>query len=394
MFVRVMEAADSDWDDFVRASPVPSLYNLSGWIRAMERAYKHKTYYLVCYEESDAQVDPTMHSGDLNSTNYSGSHNIPNTADRLQIQLSKQYQISGILPLVHMKCLSFVNRFVSLPFSDYGGILSGSASCAKELMHEALNISKSLKIKEIELRHIEKLNFLNETVSGNIPEHCEFSTRTHKVRMILNLPKSSSDLYNSFKSKLKNDIRKPQKEGVYVKVGGTELAQQFYAIFSRNMRDLGSPVHSKKLILAVLEEFGEAARILMVYKQNTPLACGLIVGAGKMMTNPWASSLRRYRSLSPNMMLYWKMLEYACDQGFSIFDFGRSTPGEGTYRFKRQWGARAYPLAWQYLTIGKESAPSQETANPKFSIAASLWKRLPVPMANFCGPFIRKHISL
>lgn len=50
------------------------------------------------------------------------------------------------------------------------------------------------------------------------------------------------------------------------------------------------------------------------------------------------------------MLLYWAMLEYACDQGYRQFDFGRSTPGEGTCRFKEQWGAKSHQLYWYQLS--------------------------------------------
>ena len=83
------------------------------------------------------------------------------------------------------------------------------------------------------------------------------------------------------------------------------------------MRDLGSPVHSRKLIETVMEVFAETASIVIVFKDDTPVACSLIVGFQDTLENPWASSLREYSRLSPNMLLYWAMLEYACDNGYS-----------------------------------------------------------------------------
>ncbi|MEZ5583585.1 MAG: GNAT family N-acetyltransferase [Candidatus Competibacteraceae bacterium] len=75
------------------------------------------------------------------------------------------------------------------------------------------------------------------------------------------------------------------------------------------------------------------------------------------MEIPWASSLRKYNSLSPNMLLYWSVLEFACKKGYRIFDFGRSTPGEGTYRFKEQWGAKPVQLYWHYWLRGGRPLP-------------------------------------
>jgi hypothetical protein len=86
------------------------------------------------------------------------------------------------------------------------------------------------------------------------------------------------------------------------------------------------------------------------------------------------------------------MLEGASARGCSTFDFGRSTPQEGTYKFKEQWGAQPVPLCWEYgLLIGRE-LPNSSPTNPKFRLAIAIWKRLPLSMANRIGPAIVRAI--
>ena len=161
------------------------------------------------------------------------------------------------------------------------------------------------------------------------------------------------------------------------------------------MRDLGSPVHSKKLMQAVLEEFPEKSKIVMVYKDDIPLACSLIVGFKGTLANPWASALREYSRFSPNMLLYWSMLEYASDNGYTLFDFGRSSPDEGTYKFKEQWGAKPTTLHWHYISLGGGKVnDNKTTAKSKYGNAIRYWQKLPVPVTKIIGPRIRKYISL
>ncbi len=160
------------------------------------------------------------------------------------------------------------------------------------------------------------------------------------------------------------------------------------------MRDLGSPLHSRKLIKHVLKEFSEKARIVLVYKGSEPLACSIIVGFNDTLENPWASALRQYSRLSPNMLIYWTMLEYACDNGFKYFDFGRSTPDEGTYRFKEQWGAKPEPLHWHFISLNGQPINEDTSEKSKFDIAIHYWQKLPVPVTKLLGPMIRKHIGL
>ena len=219
-------------------------------------------------------------------------------------------------------------------------------------------------------------------------------TKSHKTRMLLNLPESSEELMKSFKSKLRSQIKKPVKEGLKSKIGGLELIDDFHEVFLVNMRDLGSPVHSKKLIQNVIEEFSEKAKIVIVYKEAQPIACSLFVAFEDTLENPWASALRKYSRLSPNMLLYWTMLEYACDNGFKYFDFGRSSPDEGTYKFKKQWGAKPFPLHWQYISLDGKSIEKEISEKSKFDKAIGYWKKLPVVITRLVGPSIRKHIGL
>jgi len=212
--------------------------------------------------------------------------------------------------------------------------------------------------------------------------------------MLLNLPDSSEMLMKSFKSKLRSQIAKPLKEGLTSRIGGVELLEDFYEVFLVNMRDLGSPVHSADLMRHVLSEFAERSRILVIYKSLEPVASALVVGFDKVLRNPWASSLRKYASLSPNMLLYLRMLEYACDNGYQVFDFGRSTKGEGTYKFKEQWGAVAAPLYWHYISLDGKSLDPEKAGAAKFERAAHYWRKLPLVITRLIGPRIRKHISL
>jgi len=212
--------------------------------------------------------------------------------------------------------------------------------------------------------------------------------------MILDLPESSDMLMNSFKAKLRSQIKKPIKEGLQAKIGGLELLEDFYYVFLINMRDLGSPVHSKNFIKNLLEEFPDKAKIVIVHKDHNPLACGLVIGFKTTLQNPWASALKEYSKLSPNMLLYWTMLEYGCNNGYSSFDFGRSTPGEGTYKFKEQWGAKPALLYWHYISTDNRAISEESDEKSKFNKAIEYWKRLPVSVTKIIGPMIRKHIGL
>jgi FemAB-related protein (PEP-CTERM system-associated) len=301
-----------------------------------------------------------------------------------------------------MKHFVFGNHLISIPFFDMAGILADSPEAEQALLSTAVDLARDLRARTLELRHRKPLLSFNPTPScipeapfpPSLPGSGHLSVRSHKARMLLELPESSDALMASFKSKLRSQIKRPLKEGLQTKMGGMELLDDFYKTFAVNMRDLGSPVHSKRLIRSVLTEFAPQARLVIVYKDTAPVACALIVGFGRTLENPWASALRRYARLSPNMLLYWSMLAYGCENGYRVFDFGRSTPEEGTYKFKAQWGARPEPLHWHYFSFNGITGEDGLDEKAHFGRAVQYWQKLPVAATKLIGPMIRKHIGL
>ena len=383
MIQAVQMEDDLAWDRYVAGHPSANAYHASHWMRIIAGTYSHKVYALAAVSTDDPSASK------------------PAATD-----------VKGILPLVHLKTPFVGNRLVSMPFFDHGGILADDEDCEKILLQAALALGRKLKVAHIELRHLEKITSLNDgrALSGrhedSDPRPRErlqasspaWSLRSHKVRLLMPLPDASETLMKSFKSKLRSQIKRPIKAGLTAVIGRAELLDAFYTVFCINMRDLGSPVHARALIRSALESSNDATRIAVVYKDHTPVAASLLVGFKDVMLNPWASSLRRYSKESPNMLLYWTMLAHAADHGYRFFDFGRSTPGEGTYRFKLQWGAEPHPMYWYTIWLNQnrstDEAPEASSPSAKRAAAVKLWQKLPVGISRVIGPSIRKHIDL
>lgn len=333
------------WDGYVFLRSKTGPYLTTAWKDAVEKAYGHKTFYLARYENKD---------------------------------------VVGVLPLVEVKPPMKKGVLVSLPFCDYGGVVTTSQNGAEELLHGALSLAREMKLY-IEVRSSE--------ACLPIEERSGAAQVTDKCRMVLELPGSSADLWSGFKSKLRSQVRKAGKEGLVPSLGGMELLDDFYRVFSRNMRDLGSPVHSEKWLKHIVSAFGDRALIGVVYKNVFPIGAGLMLMHNKMVTVPWASTLKEFNRLSPNMMLYWTFLEYAADREYDFFDFGRSTPGEGTYAFKKQWGARPEPLYWYRFNEASEKGVSGALNMNWRKTMEKVWQRFPLSVANSVGPYLRKYID-
>jgi lipid II:glycine glycyltransferase (peptidoglycan interpeptide bridge formation enzyme) len=158
------------------------------------------------------------------------------------------------------------------------------------------------------------------------------------------------------------------------------------------MRDLGTPVYTPRFFAEVMRELADGATIFCAWADDVPVAASIVLWNGRHIEVPWASSLREFNPLCANVLLYWEMLQFAIERGHDRFDFGRSTPFEGTYHFKRQWGAEAQPLIWEYWLSSAQALPDRNPRSRRYSLATSVWSRLPVPLTRVIGPAIVRNI--
>lgn len=336
------------WDEYVLSNTESSPYHLWAWRKSIEQTYGHKAFYYYIEDEEE---------------------------------------IVGILPLINLRFHSLLNELTGLPFCDVGNIIANSKNVQDRLLEKVIEA-----IKNTEAR---KCSFRGELSYSIPPESKLFAEATRKVRMLLPLPISSEILLKGFKSKLRSQIRKALKNGVRFEWAGPEGVDDFYAVYCRNMRDLGSPAHSKQWFSSVMTNYEKRARIGLARYKGQCIGAGLILSTGYLTAIPWASTLRGYNRLSPNMLLYWNFLEFSSDNGCRCFDFGRSTEGEGTYKFKKQWGALPVPLQWYSLHENNAKAIElQRNGINARDLIAATWKKMPLPLANFIGPHLRKYISL
>jgi len=342
------------WDAYVASHNGVLPYMFSAWRTALEDGYGLKTKYFLA-EAEDGEV-------------------------------------LGVLPTARISFPFFGGIPVSLPYCDAGGVLTDSADITVRLLNYALEETKYSGKRMLELRSAVPL----------VQEKVRNGSEISKVRMVMELPNGSDVLLGTFKSKLRSQVLKPERDGLRVHLGGQELLPEFYAVHCENMKDLGSPAHSFKWFAAVVRHFGVRCRVGVVYMPDqSPAAAGILLFGAGIASVPWASSLKRFNSWNPNMLLYWSFLAFASDSGIAAFDFGRSSPNAGTYRFKAQWGAQPAPLHWYRLSsdpgahlegLVSMQTSTQERKSRRF--AAQVIQHLPLAFANILGPRIRPFISL
>ncbi len=289
-------------------------------------------------------------------------------------------QLVGLLPLCYVRSLLFGRFLVSLPYLNTGGVLADDEKIAMALIDRAVELADRLKVRHLELRHEKPI------------EHPALTqTLTTKVHMRLALPSGSERLWKDFDPKVRNQIRKGEKAGLTVHWGSRELLGEFYAVFARNMRDLGTPVFGRKLFDSILLEFAGDAELCVVRSASRPIAAALLVHGPGTTEVPSASSLRSHNATNANMFMYWHLLQRAIARGQGVFDFGRSSRDSNTFRFKKQWGAEPEPAAWQYY-VRQGSASDMRRESGKYDRMVRIWRRLPLPVTRWIGPSIVRGI--
>jgi len=339
--VNVELCKDSDrWDSLVTEMPEACNYHRWGWKRAIEDTYGHEGFYLMALDHAS---------------------------------------IEGILPLFEMKSRVFGHFLVSMPFFSYGGVVSKTAEARRHLLENAVEFAKEHKVSHIELRQ-------------STPAEIGWQDSAAKVTMVFRLPATEEALWKELSSGMRNKIRYAEKNGLTAEWGGLEAINTFYSIFSMNMRNLGTPVYPQRWFENLCRCFPAETRILTIRDGNQAIASGLMTSFRDGLELPWSATLPESRKKYSAVYLYWSLLRWALNNGFRQVDFGRSTRGSGTYEFKRHWNCEEKPLHWYYWLAPGVPLPELRPDSPRYHWATRVWKRLPLPVANFLGPRIVRSI--
>jgi FemAB-related protein (PEP-CTERM system-associated) len=323
-----------------RAAAMP-LSRHPAWLEVLQRGLRHGIYCLEAVEEGETR---------------------------------------GFVPLAFVKSLLFGRFLVSLPYLNTGGVWADDEEVAGRLIDQAARLADDLRVRYLELRHEQPIEhpLLADRLSG-------------KVHMRLALPSFVGQLWKLIPSKVRNQVRKGQKNGLEVAWGGRELLAEFYAVFSHNMRDLGTPVYGRGLFDKVLRQFPHDAELCLVRDGQQAVAGALLLHGRGITEVPSAACLRQYNPACANMLMYWHLLERAVIRQQDVFDFGRSTVDSNTYKFKKQWGAVPEPAVWQYY-LREGTIADMRPENPRYQRAIQVWQRLPVALTCWIGPPIVRGI--
>jgi len=336
MEIRTLQKKDEkEWNEFVLNSNEASFCHLLGWRNVIKKSYGHRDLYLIAKEGKE---------------------------------------IKGILPAFTIKHFFFGKRIISLPFCSYGGIIAKNKEAQNQLLHFLKDYLKKNKYDFFELRSVSLYPDLPVDLS-------EFT-------FILELNLKENMFFEKLNPKVRNKIRGSNKFGLRLEIGNYYL-KDFYRLYQKSMKRLGTPVHSFLFFENISKEFPDRTKIFMAKFKNKFIAGFFLFAFKNILINPWGASDNNYSRFYPNNYLYWEVIKYAAESGFKYFDFGRSRKNSGAFNFKKQWGTEIKQLFYQrYSPKGKEIISDRG----KYNKISKLWKMTPLAITNKIGPKLRKFI--
>jgi FemAB-related protein (PEP-CTERM system-associated) len=339
MGVRLAEDADkAGWDRFVSERPDATFFHRFGWRRVVASSLGHRTWFLLA-EEGD--------------------------------------RIAGILPLAEVRSLLFGHRLVSLPGAVYGGIVAAGDDARAMLLEEACGLADRLGVDALEIRN----------------------------RAVAEAGWPRSDVYVSFRKEISGDAERnlkaiPRKQRAMVRKGidsglvarVARGIEQFFPIYAESVRNLGTPVFPRSWFRLLMDEFQGSCETTVISHQGTDVAGVMSFYFRDEVLPYYAGSTRAARELRANDFMYWDLMCRSAAKGVTMFDYGRSKVGSGSYSFKKNWGFSPEPLAYEYYLVKAKAVPAINPNNPKYRSFINGWKRLPLPLANDIGPFLSRNL--
>ena len=298
LVVKQLDESDhARWDSFVRQSPDGTFYHLAGWKRLFENELQLETHYLYC--------------------DISG-------------------EIAAVLPLARVKSWLFGDALISVPFLVYGGPIAINEQALDKVVQAARNLAEELGVDYLELRN-------------QAPLAGEWQTKDTYVTFRKDIDPDPEVNLMAIPRKQRAMIRKGIKAGLKAEVD--QDTDRLYFAMLECKRNLGTPFFGHGWLRAIKKEFGGQVEITTIAHEGQTVCSVMSFRYGNEILPYYGGGGALARDLKGNDFMYWAVMEKACQEGVTVFDYGRSTVGSGAYRFKNHWGFEPIPLAYEYHLI-------------------------------------------
>ncbi|WP_374692329.1 FemAB family XrtA/PEP-CTERM system-associated protein [Accumulibacter sp.] len=333
-------AAVARWDAFVDECPQATFFHRAGWQRIVAEVFSHPTHFL--YAERAGRIE-------------------------------------AVLPLAQVKSLLFGNALVSLPFAVYGGVAATTPQAADLLEEEAQAVARRLGVDHLELRNVHQ-------------RHPDWPQQSLYVRFRRAIAPEVEANMLAIPRKQRAMVRKGMKGGLRSEIDSD--SRRFFALYADNVHRHGTPALPRRYFDRLLQVFAGSCDIMTVVDEaGRPVSSVLSFYFRDEVLPYYAGDEPAARDLAANDFKYWELLRRSCERGLKTFDYGRSKRDTGSYSFKKNWGFEPEPLFYEHCLYRREAVPQNNPANTKYRLLINTWRRLPIGVANWLGPFIVRNLG-
>lgn len=333
--------ARSEWDSYVESSAGGLPQHLSGWRDVLTSTHGYETSYLLA------------RTGDA---------------------------IVGVLPLFMVRSRLVGNTVATMP----GGLCAESDEVALALIARGQEIARRGGADRLILHD---------------SRHCwpaGLQTNSGHVHWVVDVRHSSETLWQTLDGNIRRQVRIGRRQGLRVEIDRIgQLLEPFYDVLSRFTHQAGTPVFGRDFLENVVTTFVDGFNIAVVYKEQAAIAAYFQLQMGSTIYGTWGAALREHLALRPVYLAYWEILNDAIENGYDFLDMGRSPAGSNASKFKGQWGGVCRPVYQQVASLGNSHSASltgQVESEGKFQLVRRLWPKLPLPVALYLGPKLRRHV--
>ena len=331
------------WDAFVRACPEATFFHLSGWQKVIEQSFGIKTWFY--YVEQGGQIQ-------------------------------------GVLPLAEIKSRLFGHSLGAMPFCVYGGVAALDEESRRMLDQAAHELATRLGVGHLEYRGMQRAH----------PDDPNWHTKELYVTFRKEISGDDEANMNAIPRKQRAMVRKGIKLGLKSVV--EDDVERMFAAYAHSVLRLGTPVFPKKYFALLQQTFGAECEVRTILTEDDRLVASVLSFYWRDEVVPYyGGGMDLAREVAGNDFMYWSLMQAAAARGCRIFDFGRSKLGTGAYDFKKNWGFTAEPLPYEYKLYASSQLPDNNPLNPKYQLFIKMWKKLPLPVANFLGPYIVRNLG-
>jgi len=332
-----------NWDELVLCSADFSIFHSSAWCKVLRDSYGYKPFYFVARKD-----------------------------DRFQT----------VIPFMEVSSRLTGKRGVSLPFTDFGPMIIEKGISINTYFDFITEVANRNNWKYLEFRD-------DKIIPDNSPVEVEF------YQHILDLSGDTSDVFKKFRNSTKRNIKKAQKKEILTSISTSQEAMDnFCRLNTTTRKKHGLPPQPQKFFKNMFETIisqNQGFIVEAVY-QNKTVAAALYLTFGDKILYKYGASDSQYLNLRANNLVMWHAIEWASNNGYKSFDFGRTEVyNQGLIQFKNGWGCEPTLIKYyKYLLPSKAFVTGNGKQNHFYE---KVFRKTPEPVLKVFGNMVYKHMG-